>query len=83
MIHSSLKNNINCIIFGDKFLLLPQRYETTRIPGVVDRFYIDGPIDKSELTKLVPSDVPVRLLKWGHLAFLFHHRIIHMRVVSF
>ena len=68
LIHDSLffeKITSIASIFGDKFLLLPQRYETTGIPGVVDRFYIDGPIDKSELTKLVPSDGPVRLLKWG------------------
>ena len=47
--------------FGPDCVLLPQRVEYASEPNQVDRFYIDGPIDNNELSKLVRPG-PVRLI---------------------
>ncbi len=44
---------------GESNIILPQRYELNNYPHIVDRFYIDGPIDEKELRLLVPKSSPV------------------------
>jgi len=44
--------------FGSDKLLLPHRIEFERFPNIVDRFYVDGPIDHAELRKVISSPLP-------------------------
>ena len=43
---------------GDNCVLLPHRIELAREPNAVDRFFIDGSMDKSELRSIIPNPAP-------------------------
>ena len=43
---------------GDHCLLLPHRVEFVRDPSDVDRFFIDGPMEESDLRYIVPEPGP-------------------------
>ena len=49
-------------LLGSSSLLLPQRYEVSPVPHRVDRFYIDGPLESTELRKIIPNPGPIRLI---------------------
>jgi len=49
--------------FGCDNLLLPHRIEFESVPHIVDRFYIDGPIDLDELAKVIPDPSPPLVYK--------------------
>ena len=43
---------------GDDCLLLPHRVEFARYPSEVDRFFIDGPMEESDLRYVIPEPAP-------------------------
>lgn len=51
-------------LMGSHSLVLPQRFELTPNPHLVNRFYIDGPISETDLRPLIPTPGPVRLVQW-------------------
>ena len=51
-------------LMGDSCVLLPQRVEFSDTPHCVDRFYIDGPLDATELRQIIPHPGPVRVTSY-------------------
>ena len=53
---------------GDKFLVLPQRYEISHSIHQVEKFFIDGPIEPTFIQDYYTYPGPVHLLQYGPLA---------------
>ena len=60
---------------GDKFLVLPQRYELSRTIHQVEKFYIDGPIEPCFIQDFYTYPGPVRLFIWTPSHVLSRPRI--------
>ena len=63
---------------GDDCLLLPHRVEFAQHPGEVDRFFIDGPMERAILRYVIPDPGPSFAALTLDVLFILNHPKIHI-----